>query len=97
MGRCSAFVAKESLAALPPDEFYAYQLLGLQVKTDQSGVSWEFWKRSSRPGAMMSLWFAKTDRKFSFPATDEVVVRVDVGKKEMTVRLLEGLLPEDDL
>ena len=32
---CSAFIAKESLAPLPPDEFYAYQLLGLQVKTDQ--------------------------------------------------------------
>ena len=32
---CSAFIAKEGLAELPPDEFYAYQLLGLQVKTEQ--------------------------------------------------------------
>ena len=39
----------------------------------------------------MFLWSAKKDGKFSFPATDEVVLRVDVAKKEMTVRLLEGL------
>ena len=32
---CSAFIERESLAALPPDEFYAYELLGLQVRTDQ--------------------------------------------------------------
>ena len=93
---CSAFVIRESLAVLPPDEFYAYQLLGLQVKTEQGdplGVLEEI-----IPTGSNDVFAVRKDgREILLPATDEVVLRVDVAKKEMTVRLLEGLLPEDGI
>ena len=93
---CSAFIARESLAALPPDEFYAYQLLGLQVKTDQSvllGVLEEIIPTGSNDVFVVR----KDGQEVLLPATDEVVLRVDVAKREMTVRLLEGMWPEDDI
>ncbi len=92
---CSAFIAKEVLAPLPPDEFYAYQLIGLQVKTDQDvflGILEEIIPTGSNDVFLVR----KEGEEVLLPATDEVVIRVDLEKKEMTVRLLEGLSPEDD-
>jgi len=92
---CSAFIAKESLASLPADEFYAYQLIGLQVKTDQ-GVSLGTLEEILPTGSNDVFLVRKDGQEVLLPATDEVVIRVDLEKNEMTVRLLEGLLPEDD-
>jgi 16S rRNA processing protein RimM len=92
----SAFVAKEVLASLPADEFYAYQLIGLKVRTDQEvflGTLEEI-----IPTGSNDVFLVRNEgREILLPATDEVVIRVDLEKKEMTVRLLEGLSPEDDL
>ena len=93
---CSAFIAKESLAALPPDEFYAYQLLGLQVKTDQ-GAPLGVLEEIIPTGSNDVFVVRKDGREILLPATDEVVLGVDVAKKEMIVRLLEGLSPEDEI
>ena len=92
----SAFVAKGSLASLPPGEFYAYQLIGLYVKTDQ-GMPLGILEKIIPTGSNDVFLVRKERREILLPATDEVVVRVDLEKKEMTVHLLEGLLAEDDL
>ena len=39
----------------------------------------------------------KDGREVLIPATDEVVVRVDLREKIMVIHPLEGLLSEDDL
>jgi 16S rRNA processing protein RimM len=91
----SVFVAKESLETLPADEFYAYQLIGLRVKTEQNvpiGTLEEILPTGSNDVFVVR----KDGQEILLPATDEVIIRVDLEKKEMTVRLLEGLLPEDD-
>jgi 16S rRNA processing protein RimM len=93
---CSAFVDRANLAALPPDEFYAYQLLGLLVKTEQ-GATLGILEEIIPTGSNDVFAVRKDGREILLPATDEVVLRVDVANKEMTVRLLEGLAPEDDI
>lgn len=93
---CSAFIARDSLAALPPDEFYAYQLLGLQVKTDQ-GVPLGVLEEIIPTGSNDVFVVRKEGREILLPATDEVILRVDIARKEMTVRVLEGLWPDDDI
>jgi 16S rRNA processing protein RimM len=91
----SVFIAKENLAPLPPDEFYAYQLLGLQVKTDRDVLLGTL--EEILPTGSNDVFVVRKDgQEILLPATDEVVIRVDLEKKEMTVRLLDGLLPEDD-
>jgi 16S rRNA processing protein RimM len=92
----SVYVPKESLAALPPDEFYDYQLRGLTVKTE-GGVLLGILEEIIPTGAHDVFVVRKEGREVLFPATDEVVVRVDLREKVMVVRPLEGLLSEDDL
>jgi 16S rRNA processing protein RimM len=93
---CSAFIAKQSLAVLPADEFYAFQLLGLHVKTDQ-GAPLGILEEIIPTGSNDVFVVRKEGQETLLPATDEVVLHVDVAKKEMTVRLLEGLSSEDDI
>jgi len=92
----SVYLPKESLAALPPDEFYDYQLRGLTVKTE-GGVFLGILEEIIPTGANDVFVVRKEGREVLIPATDEVVVRVDLREKVMVVHPLEGLLSEDDL
>jgi len=93
---CSIYVPKESLEALPPDEFYDYQLRGLTVKTE-GGVFLGILEEIIPTGTNDVFVVRKEGREALIPATDEVVVRVDLREKVMVIHPLEGLLSEDDL
>ena len=93
---CSVYVDKAKLRPLPPDEFYWYQLQGLRVETE-GGTLLGFLKEILPTGSNDVFVVQKDERDILLPATDEVVVRVDLKEKVMIVHLLEGLLPEDDL
>jgi 16S rRNA processing protein RimM len=92
----SVYVPKESLEALPPDEFYDYQLRGLTVKTE-GGVLLGILEEIIPTGTNDVFVVRKEGREVLIPATDEVVVRVDLREKTMVIHPLEGLLSEDDL
>lgn len=93
---CSIYVPKESLETLPPDEFYEYQLLGLRVKTEEGnflGILEEVMPTGSNDVFVVR----KDGQEVLIPATDEVVVQVDLQEKIMVIHPLEGLLSENDL
>jgi 16S rRNA processing protein RimM len=93
---CSIYVTKESLGVLPPDEFYGYQLVGLQVKTE--GDNFLGILEEIMPTGSNDVFVVRKDGKeILIPATDEVVVQVNLLENVMVIRPLEGLLPEDDL
>lgn len=93
---CSVYVPQESLEALPPDEFYEYQLLGLQVKTE-SGIFLGILEEIMPTGSNDVFVVRKNGQEVLIPATDEVVVQVDLQDKVMVIHPLEGLLSENDL
>jgi len=93
---CSIYVPKESLEVLPPDEFYDYQLRGLTVETE-GGVFLGILEEIIPTGSNDVFVVRKDGREVLIPATDEVVVRVDLREKIMVIHPLEGLLSEDDL
>lgn len=93
---CSVYVAKESLGALPPGEFYGYQLLGLRVKTE-SGTFLGTLEEIMPTGSNDVFVVRRDAQEVLIPATDEVVVQVDLQEKTMVIRPLKGLLPKDDL
>jgi 16S rRNA processing protein RimM len=66
------------------------------VKTDQ-GAPLGVLEEIIPTGSNDVFVVRKDGREILLPATDEVVLRVDVAKKEMIVRLLEGLSPEDEI
>ncbi len=93
---CSLYLEPENLPALSDDEFYWYQLQGLEVKTEEG----KFLGRLEEivPTGSNDVFVVRRDHgEFLIPATDEVVVRVDLKRKTMVVRPIEGLLSEDDL
>jgi len=92
----SVYVPEENLEALPPDEFYAYQLRGLTVKTE-GGALLGILEEILPTGSNDVFVVRKDGREVLIPATDEVVVRVDLREKIMVIHPLEGLLSEDDL
>jgi len=93
---CSVYVNKERLEALPPGEFYEHQLLGLQVKTE-SGIFLGTLEAIMPTGSNDVFVVRKDGREILIPATDEIVVQVNLQEKVMVIKSLEGLLPEDDL
>ena len=92
----SVYVPEENLEVLPPDEFYAYQLRGLTVKTED-GALLGILEEILPTGSNDVFVVRKDGREVLIPATDEVVVRVDLREKIMVIHPLEGLLSEDDL
>jgi 16S rRNA processing protein RimM len=92
---CSVYVGKDDLAPLPSDEFYWYQLRGLAVKTEEGAFLGNV-EEIFPTGSNDVLVVKNGGKEILIPATDEAVVRVDLREKVMIIRLLEGLLPEDD-
>lgn len=93
---CAVYVAKEGLRALPPNEFYWYQLFGLQVKTE-SGTFLGTLEEIIPTGSNDVFVVRRDGKEILVPATEEVVVKVDLQTKTMVIHPVEGLLPEDDL
>lgn len=92
---CSVYVDKADLKPLPPDEFYWYQLQGLRVETED-GKRLGILEEILPTGGNDVFVVRKEGQEILLPATEEVVVRVDLKEKIMVIHLLEGLLPEDD-
>jgi 16S rRNA processing protein RimM len=92
----SIYVKKADLDPLPPDEFYWYQLQGLRVQ-GEDGTDLGDLEEMLPTGSNDVFVVRKNGREILLPATNEVVLRVDLKEGIMVVRPLEGLLPEDDL
>jgi len=91
----AVYVAKDELEDLAPDEFYWHQLIGLTVKTEE-GIFLGRLEEIFPTGSNDVFVVRKNGQEILLPATDEVVVQVDLEKKIMIVRPLEGMLPEND-
>jgi 16S rRNA processing protein RimM len=92
----SIYVNKADLEPLSPDEFYWYQLHGLRVQ-EEDGSDLGKLEEVLATGSNDVFVVRKNGQEILLPATDEVVLRVDLKEGIMVVRPLEGLLPEDDL
>jgi 16S rRNA processing protein RimM len=93
---CSVFVAKENLAKLSPNEFYWYQLKGLQVRTTEGnflGIIEEIFPTGSNDVFVVR----KKGTEILIPATEDVVVEIDLQERVMKINPVEGLLAENDL
>ena len=80
----------EQAMQLEPDVYYQHQLIGLAVLSDQ-GEALGILSEILETGAN-DVYLVKTDNgELLLPATNEVIVSVDLEKQQMVVRLLEGL------
>jgi 16S rRNA processing protein RimM len=88
------FVTAEDRPPLPEGEFYLHELIGMQVVTDD-GETLGVLSEMIETGAT-NVYVVRREGKPEalLPATDEVILAIDVKKKIMRVHLIEGLLPD---
>lgn len=93
---CLIYLPKDSLEELPADEYYWHQLIGLKVKTER-GTFLGTLERIFSTGSNDVFVVQGGNGEILIPATDEVVLQVDLKGGFLVIRPLEGLLARDDL
>ncbi|UUZ85894.1 ribosome maturation factor RimM [Paenibacillus sp. P26] len=85
-------VEEQYLSELEDDEFYLHEIIGCRAVTEE-GEELGTISEVLSPGAN-DVWVVERPKgkPSLLPYIDEVILSVDVEKKEVTVRLMEGLL-----
>ena len=88
------FVSKEELSALPQGEFYCYQIVGLNVETESGEVLGEVINVYSTGSNDVYEVKPKSGKGETvlIPAIDSVIIKIDLEKKTMIIRPMEGML-----
>ena len=87
-------VREDDRPALPAGEYYHHQLIGLDV-IDGNGQSYGKVAEILSTGANDVLIVVQEGQpELLIPATDEVLVEVDLSEGKIVVNLIPGILPE---
>ena len=84
-------IPEEKLNPLPDDQFYHFELLEMSVYSDDDVLLGAISEIITTPGNDVYVVQKTGFRDLLLPALASVVLDVDVTRKRMTVRLLEGL------
>ena len=88
------YVSVDQIPDLPDGEYYQHQLLGLNVVTDMGqslGTIIEFIETGAN---LVFIIGSENGQEILLPNIDEVVLKIDLDNKMITVHLIEGLLPD---
>lgn len=88
-------VRLEDAVPLEDDEYYLYQLIGMQVETETGAALGELTEVIETGANDVYVVAHPVHGDVLLPATDEVVISIDFEQNRMTVRLMDGLLPAD--
>ncbi len=90
------YVRTADLPPLPEDEIYLHQLIGLRVIRDDDASLLGTIAEILETGAN-DVWVVRRDNgpDLLIPDVESVVLKIDLGRAEIRVRLLPGLLPEE--
>lgn len=87
-------IDSEELVTLPKGNFYHFDLLGMQVFTEEGKWIGEL-KDIFSTGSNDVYVVKQGSREHLIPAIREVIREVDVPQKKMKIHVLEGLLEND--
>ncbi len=89
------FIPEDDLVELEADTYWVHDIIGLQVQTEegkQLGLITEVLFTGANEVYVIKL--PESERELLLPAIADVVQQVDLAAKQMTVRLLPGILDE---
>lgn len=90
------YLEKEDLPPLEEDEYYWYQLIGMEVWTD--GGKWVGRLEEILDTGSHDVYVVRQgERETLIPAVRDVIQKVDLAGRRITIHAIEGLLSEDDL
>jgi len=82
----------EEAVPLEDEEYYHFQLIGMQVETDEGDVLGDIVDVFTAPGANDVFVVHGTRGELLLPAIEDVVINLDVEAGRVVVRLLPGLV-----
>ena len=87
---CKVFLPKEALGTLPEGEYYWQDIIGLSVYSEDNKYIGRI--ESVFPTGSNDVYVCRgEEREILLPAISEVILKIDINRQFMTVRLLEGL------
>jgi 16S rRNA processing protein RimM len=86
---CKVFLPEDMLDELPEGEYYWRDIIGLDVYTEEGKCIGKI--ESVFPTGSNDVYVCKGEREILLPAIAEVIRNIDVNRRVMMVRLLEGL------
>ena len=81
-------------APLPPDHFYPYQIIGLEVWTEQERYLGRVREILFTPANDVYV-IEHEGRELLIPAIKDVIRQIDLPTQRITIHTLPGLLPEE--
>jgi 16S rRNA processing protein RimM len=90
------YVRASEIPALPDDGIYLHQLIGLKVISEEDETELGIVTEIIETGANHVLLVRRQGKSdLLIPDIDPVVLNINLGKGEMLVRLIPGLIPDD--
>lgn len=89
------YVTAADRPALPEGEYYHHQIIGMQVINQQGESLGKIIDILETGANDVFIVRPHNGREILIPNTDEVVLKIDLEKGQMTVQLLPGLLPDE--
>jgi 16S rRNA processing protein RimM len=87
---CKVYLPKDLLGKLPEGEYYYHDIIGLDVYSEEGNYIGKI--ESVFPTGSNDVYVCKGEkREILLPAIAEVIRRIDINNRIMTVKLLEGL------
>lgn len=86
------YIPTEEATPLQEGEYYIYQIIGLQVWTDEGellGELTDVWETGANDVYVVD----HEGRDVLLPAIPQVILDVDLERKRLTVHLMDGLMP----
>jgi 16S rRNA processing protein RimM len=89
------YVTIKDAMPLEPDEFYLFQVMGLEVQTESGDVLGEIVDVLKPPGANEVFVIHGIRGEILIPVIDEVIVSLDLEAGVVVINPIPGLLRED--
>lgn len=86
------YIPQDELVDLEKDEYYIHDLLGIKIYDEQNNLLGELVDVESISSNDVYTMKSVDGREFLIPAIKDVIMEVDIAKKTMKIRNLEGLL-----
>jgi 16S rRNA processing protein RimM len=86
---CKVLIPADMLEALPEGEYYRRDIIGLAVYDENGKYLGKI--ESIFPTGSNDVYVCKGEKEILLPAIADVIVKIDLDKSVMTVKLLEGM------
>ncbi|MBN1282707.1 MAG: 16S rRNA processing protein RimM [Proteobacteria bacterium] len=91
----AVFISKETLVELPAGQYYCHEIEGMEVVTEDGTPLGRVARIFAAGGSDVYEVVSEGGEELLVPAIDSVVLSIDVEKKRIVIRPLDGMLDDN--